>query len=261
MSNLLLIYNQLRASGVSRAGALGLLGNWQAESGLEPNRLQNDFSPQRTLSKAYTADVTSGKIPRTQFARDQKGYGLAQWTYFNFSTGQGRKLDLYDFWKKSGKALDDISMQVSFALHELQTEAQYAGLWQLLQTTDDVYTAVDKVCRLYEQPYFLNIDTRFRYTKELEAELEKLTKNPLDESAASVEESFYPYRMIDCGMAGTDVTVLQAILAARNYYTGPIDGKFGKDLDAAVREFQKDHSLAVDGVCGPMTWREVLSYD
>ncbi len=78
MSNLLLIYNQLRASGVSRAGALGLLGNWQAESGLEPNRLQNDFSPQRTLSKAYTADVTSGKIPRTQFARDQKGDGLAQ---------------------------------------------------------------------------------------------------------------------------------------------------------------------------------------
>ena len=36
MSNVLLIYNQLRAAGVSRAGALGLLGNWKAESGLEP---------------------------------------------------------------------------------------------------------------------------------------------------------------------------------------------------------------------------------
>ena len=39
MSNTLLIYNQLRAAGVSRAGALGLLGNWKAESGLEPGRL------------------------------------------------------------------------------------------------------------------------------------------------------------------------------------------------------------------------------
>ena len=152
MSNTLLIYNQLCAAGVSRAGALGLLGNWQAESSLEPGRLQNDFSANRIYSRSYTADVTAGRITRTQFARDQKGYGLAQWTYFNFSTGQGRKLELYDFWKKSGKALDDVSMQVSFALHELTTEAQYAGLWQILRTTDDIWTATDKVCRLYEQP-------------------------------------------------------------------------------------------------------------
>ena len=162
---------KLRAAGVSRAGALGLLGNWQAESGLEPGRLQNDFSANRIYSRSYTADVTAGRITRTQFARDQKGYGLAQWTYFNFSTGQGRKLELYDFWKKSGKALDDVSMQVSFALHELTTEAQYAGLWQLLRTTDDIWTATDKVCHLYEQPYYCNVDTRFRYATELDAEI------------------------------------------------------------------------------------------
>ena len=152
MSNVLSIYNQLRAAGVSRAGALGLMGNWKAESGLEPCRLQNDFSANRIYSRSYTDDVTAGRITRAQFARDQKGYGLAQWTYFNFSTGQGRKLELYDFWKKSGKALDDVSMQVSFALHELTTEGQYAGLWQILRTTDDIWTATDKVCRLYEQP-------------------------------------------------------------------------------------------------------------
>ena len=115
MSNVLLIYNQLRAAGISHAGALGLMGNWMAESGLEACRLQNDFSATRTLSHAYTADVTAGRITRTQFARDQKGYGLAQWTYFNFSTGEGRKLNLYDFWKKSGKALDDVSIETAFA--------------------------------------------------------------------------------------------------------------------------------------------------
>jgi len=68
MSNTLLIYNQLRAAGVSRAGALGLMGNWKAESGLEPGRLQNDFSANRIYSHAYTADVTAGRITRTQFA-------------------------------------------------------------------------------------------------------------------------------------------------------------------------------------------------
>ena len=319
MSNTLLIYNQLRAAGVSRAGALGLLGNWKAESGLEPGRLQNDFSANRIYSIAYTADVTAGRISRMQFARDQKGYGLAQWTYFNFSTGQGRKLELYDFWKKSGKALDDVSMQVSFALHELTTEGQYAGLWQILRTTDDIWTATDKVCRLYEQPYYCNVDTRFRYAKELEAEIAEAERGAVpqpsensvekdtgtvsadeegktagtvpvakDTGTVSADEEgktagtvpaiwskteepspcpqteepspclFWPPRMIDRSMAGADVAVLQAILTARGYYTGDLDGVFGDALDAAVRKFQREHDLDPDGVVGPLTWRELL---
>ena len=287
MSNALLIFNQLRAAGVSRAGALGLLGNWKAESGLEPCRLQNDFSANRIYSRSYTADVTAGRITRAQFARDQKGYGLAQWTYFNFSTGQGRKLDLYDFWKKSGKALDDVSMQVSFALHELTTEAQYAGLWQILRTTDDIWTATDKVCRLYEQPYYCNVDARFRYAKELEAEIEaEISKKPEEEpnvSGSSSERTSsgvnelssrlteandtklvrttWPPRMIDKSMSGTDVAVLQAILTARGCYTGPLDGLFGDALDAAVRKFQLEHDLDPDGVVGPLSWRKILSLE
>ena len=143
MTNALLIYNQLRASGVSEAGALGLMGNWMAESGLEPNRVQGDFNTGRTLSRAYTDDVMAGRISRSQFARDArisrsqfardaKGYGLAQWTYYT------RKEDLYDFWNGSGKALDDVSMQVSFALQELSTQAEYSGLWSVLKTTEDI---------------------------------------------------------------------------------------------------------------------------
>ena len=72
------------------------------------------------------------------------------------------------------------------------------------------------------------------------------------------KESYYPYRMIDRNMRGADVAVLQAILIARGYYTGSIDGVFGTALDESVRRFQKDHDLVVDGVCGPNTWKEVL---
>ena len=31
-----------------------------------------------------------------------------------------------------------------------------------------------KVCRLYERPYYNNIDARYRYAKELEAELDEV---------------------------------------------------------------------------------------
>ena len=72
---------------------------------------------------------------------------------------------------------------------------------------------------------------------------------------------FYPYRMIDKSMAGTDVAVVQAILTARGYYTGPLDGIFGDALDTAVRKFQSDHALDPDGVVGPLTWRKILSLE
>ena len=45
------IYTILRNSGLSEAGAIGMMGNWACESGLEPWRLQNDFRsgrPRRT---------------------------------------------------------------------------------------------------------------------------------------------------------------------------------------------------------------------
>ena len=42
------IYNLLRGYGLSEAGAIGVIGNWQAESNCEPNRVQGDFSPYRT---------------------------------------------------------------------------------------------------------------------------------------------------------------------------------------------------------------------
>ena len=37
-----------------------------------------------------------------------------------------------------------------------------------------------------------------------------------------------------------------------------IDGAFGKMTDKAVRQFQKDEGLTVDGVVGPNTWNVLL---
>ena len=271
MSNKQLIYKILRNAGITEAGALGILGNWQAESGCEPGRLQNDFSSFRTASKDYTARVMSGAISRDQFARDQKGYGLAQWTYFNFQTGQGRKLALYDFWKKSGKALDDVTMQVAFAMHELTTEGQYATLLQILKTTDDLWTATDKVCRIYEQPYYCNVDERFRYAKEIMAEidlagtvsnLETTTDGEPDEPETDDEgipvQQTWPPRTIDAHCSGwPEVWLLQSLLKCRGYNL-LVDGIWGSLLTDKVKQFQQEHQLDADGAVGPMSWAKLM---
>lgn len=272
MSNYQLIYKLLRNAGITEAGALGILGNWQAESGCEPCRLQNDFSSFRTASKDYTARVTSGAITRDQFARDQKGYGLAQWTYFNFQTGQGRKLALYDFWKRSGKALDDVTMQVAFALYELTTEGQYAKLLAMLKTTNDIFTATDQFCRIFEQPYYCNVDARFRYAKEIAREIDLSGQTVVEESATQVQESsslpykpelipateYWPPRTIDKNMTGADVEVLQAVLKARGFLTTNPDGIFGSYLEEVVKQFQVAYKLDVDGVVGQKTWAKLF---
>ena len=61
------------------------------------------------------------------------------------------------------------------------------------------------------------------------------------------------------GSKGDAVTELQAMLLKLGYDLGPcgIDGDFGKSTDAAVRSFQSDHRLAVDGVAGKNTWAEL----
>ena len=267
MSNYQLIYKLLRNAGITEAGALGILGNWQAESGCEPCRLQNDFSSYRTASKDYTARVMSGAISRDQFARDQKGYGLAQWTYFNFQTGQGRKLDLYDFWKKSGKALDDVTMQVAFALHELTTQGQYATLLAMLKTTNDIFTAADQFCRIFEQPYYCNVDARFRYAKEIAAEIDLSGTAVVDESATTqinnskTEEitqkpkiETWPPRTIDEHCTGwPEVWLLQSMLKCCGYNV-LIDGIWGTSLTDKVKQFQTESGLYADGVVGKNTY-------
>jgi peptidoglycan hydrolase-like protein with peptidoglycan-binding domain len=55
------------------------------------------------------------------------------------------------------------------------------------------------------------------------------------------------------GDKGDGVKQIQAALKAAGYKV-TVDGDFGNQTDAAVRQFQKKNGLTVDGVVGKITW-------
>lgn len=50
----------------------------------------------------------------------------------------------------------------------------------------------------------------------------------------------------------------QQILSGLKYYGGQIDEQHGRLTDAAVRNFQSDHGLPVDGIVGDATWLALI---
>lgn len=56
------------------------------------------------------------------------------------------------------------------------------------------------------------------------------------------------------GSKGTAVTKAQELLDVLSYSPGPIDGDFGAKTEQAVKTFQGDFGLVVDGIVGRLTW-------
>ena len=74
--------------------------------------------------------------------------------------------------------------------------------------------------------------------------------------ATAPSESIEVYSTIRKGSKGDDVKYAQNLLLALGYELPKYgaDGRFGEETDAAVRAFQRDEGLAVDGVIGRNTW-------
>ena len=245
------IYNRLRQGGLSQCGALAMMGNWQCESGLEPNRLQGDFSPYRTVSKDYVRRIENFTLQRDQFAHDAKGFGLAQWTFYS------RKQALWDMWHKSGLSIASAELQCKFALYELQND--YPTLLAYLKTTNDLYEATARICREFERPAVNNIDARFqaanslKYEINLEGKTEEPTptQEPTETHALSLPD-------LQINSTGNLVVLLQAALIVRGYNCGAADGIFGAKTQSALNSFKRDRNKPTDGKADALTWAELL---
>lgn len=70
------------------------------------------------------------------------------------------------------------------------------------------------------------------------------------------EETGKKMQTIRKGNKGPVVTECQGMLDKLGYNLGicGVDGDFGTSTEKAVKEFQRDHGLTQDGICGPKTW-------
>jgi len=63
------------------------------------------------------------------------------------------------------------------------------------------------------------------------------------------------YPQADRPMSGDDVLGLQSRLAELGFDVGRLDGEYGDQTVAAVRDFQRNMGLPADGTCGPATFK------
>ncbi len=65
-------------------------------------------------------------------------------------------------------------------------------------------------------------------------------------------------KLYKIGSTGKEVVKIQKKLKKLGYYHGPIDGIFGGGTYSAVKNFQRDHNLKVDGIVGEKTWKALF---
>ena len=67
------------------------------------------------------------------------------------------------------------------------------------------------------------------------------------------------YPLIRRGSRGNYVCIAQDALINLGYDTGGLDGVFGNKTYNAVRSYQREKSLSVDGIIGNNTWRTLMN--
>jgi cell wall-associated NlpC family hydrolase len=76
---------------------------------------------------------------------------------------------------------------------------------------------------------------------------------PPTSSSVTLPAEAPPATLLEEGMSGPAVASVQQSLAQLGFYHGAVDGIFGPETEAAVRDFQAAAGIAVDGIVGPQT--------
>lgn len=84
---------------------------------------------------------------------------------------------------------------------------------------------------------------------DLQKDMSKRSKGSFYMSSQGKSQSL----MLQKGDKGAMVEKLQRTLAEQKLYSGPIDGVYSEEVETAVRAYQKQNSLDVDGIAGQRT--------
>lgn len=76
----------------------------------------------------------------------------------------------------------------------------------------------------------------------------------IDASGHTLADRF-PFRhSLDTGDRGVLVMWAQSRLAQAGHYSGPLDGRYDREVTLAVRGFQQEQDLKITGIIDRKTW-------
>ena len=260
------IWDRLYASIQNPFGVAGVMGNFQAESAMRANNLQDCYQGSLGMNdEQYTAAVDRGSYGN--FVHDSAGYGLYQATFWSI------KEHLLNYARAHGKSIGDWQMQVDQFIALLKE--QYSGVWNTLVSATSVRQASDAVLLKFERPADQSAGVQVYRAG--------LGQNFFDQFAGTaaipVEETAPVQPQPEAELVSVNVPVLardavsnavsnaQALLIRQGYACGgriingheQPDGIFGPTTEKAVRDFQSLKGLPSDGVIGTDTWTALLT--
>lgn len=145
MGNAKKIWNFLKSKGLNDYSCAGILGNMDAESGLNPKNLQDSYQARLGFTDdSYVTAIDSGAYSRDRFIHDNAGAFLCQWTWYT------RKAALYDYAKSKGVSIGDLQMQLEFFYKELSEN--FSNVLRDLRAASSVLEASNIILLKYECP-------------------------------------------------------------------------------------------------------------
>lgn len=116
--------------------------------------------------------------------------------------------------------------------------------------------AFDDMPREDKKPSILHLLWGWQYTSAgkvdgINGNVDLSIKYDIAEEEKEMEET---RKTLLSGNSGADVVYLQQRLTSKGYGVGAIDGKFGNKTLEAVKAFQAENNLTVDGIVGINTW-------
>ena len=139
------IWHFFKSKGLNDYGCAGLMGNLQAESGLNPCNMENSYERKLGFTdETYVQAIDNGIYTKDQFVHDAVGFGAAQWTWWS------RKKALYEYAKSKGASIGDLTMQLEYLYQELSTS--YKGVLSTLKNATSILEASNAVLFKFENP-------------------------------------------------------------------------------------------------------------
>lgn len=138
----------LKQLGFSDKACAVIMGHAMAESGCECNRVQGDFSTDRSKSKVYTAQVDDRQISEDDFVfrgPGGGGYGWLQWTH------PSRKEGLYDTADGLCVSIGSEEAAIEWFWTEVH-QPEYAAVWNALISDKSIREISDVFMKKFERP-------------------------------------------------------------------------------------------------------------